>query len=220
MFRKYKFTHSGGSKVFFASDTHFRHKKVAEDRGFNSIEEHDEYYIRQWNNRVRGCDNVIFLGDFVVGAGHNSVEECEKLLTETNGHIWFLFGNHLAGIRSIFRATIEDQYGLDNVELYPITWQDKVTFVGHNMLAEIKQENEETYKVFCSHYAHRVWKGSHKGVLHASGHSHGTDPQSQEWWPVGKRLDCGVEIFGGPISFDAFLEIMNEKEVENLGARS
>jgi calcineurin-like phosphoesterase family protein len=39
--------------VWFTSDTHFCHAKVAELRGFATRDEHDEAIIANWNQIVR-----------------------------------------------------------------------------------------------------------------------------------------------------------------------
>jgi len=42
-----------------------------------------------------------------------------------------------------------------------------------------------------------LWIDSHKGkIWHVSGHSHGSDPESQPDYPFNKRVDAGIENFG------------------------
>ena len=62
MIKTYKFIHSDESKVYLTSDTHFSHTKLVEQRGFKSIEEHDETLIKNWNDLVRPQDTVIHCG--------------------------------------------------------------------------------------------------------------------------------------------------------------
>ena len=65
------------SKTFVWSDTHFGHKSENWDvplwkkRGFNSIEEHDEGLISNWNKTVSNEDDVFHLGDIMFGARLN-----------------------------------------------------------------------------------------------------------------------------------------------------
>lgn len=42
---------------------HLGHKSIAEHRGFNSIEAHDEYLIKNWNSIVKKRDITYILGD-------------------------------------------------------------------------------------------------------------------------------------------------------------
>jgi calcineurin-like phosphoesterase family protein len=219
MIRKYTFIHSENSKLFLTSDTHFCHSKLVEQRGFKSIEEHDETLISNWNSVVRPQDSICHLGDFVLGAGDKSKEVCINLFNRLNGHITLLFGNHLAGVKSIYQECVQSQHNLDpeTYEVYPVTWNNKVTFVGNSILAHVKTPDAEKSKkqnhfVFCSHYAHRLWIDSNKETLHASAHSHSSDKESNPDWKFNKRLDVGVDNFNfTPISFDKFLEIMDTK---------
>ena len=55
-------------KIWFTSDTHFGHIKdfLWSPRGFNSIEEHDEIIIKNWNELVAPEDEVYHLGDVML----------------------------------------------------------------------------------------------------------------------------------------------------------
>jgi calcineurin-like phosphoesterase family protein len=50
------------------ADTHFGHNKILEfassTRKFSSVEEMNESMISKWNETVRQCDEIYFLGDF------------------------------------------------------------------------------------------------------------------------------------------------------------
>ena len=56
--------------IFFISDTHFGHEKVARLRGFNSSVEHDEFIVSQVNKYVSTDDVLIHLGDVTMGNIH------------------------------------------------------------------------------------------------------------------------------------------------------
>ena len=52
----------------YIADTHFYAEKLnteLDNRGFSSAEEMNEYMIEKWNNKVRGGDIIIVLGDFI-----------------------------------------------------------------------------------------------------------------------------------------------------------
>jgi calcineurin-like phosphoesterase family protein len=219
MIRKYTFIHSEQSKLFLTSDTHINHSKLIEQRGFASIEEHDNTIINNWNSVVRPQDVVVHLGDVVLGAGDKSKEVCENFYNRVNGHIFQLWGNHLAGVKTLYKECIRSQHNLDpeTYEVYPVTWNNKVTFVGNSILAHVKTPDAEKSKkqnhfVFLSHFSHRLWIDSNKETLHGSGHSHASDKESNPDWKFNKRLDVGVDNFNfTPLSFDKFLEIMDTK---------
>ena len=54
------------NETFLTADTHFGHSNIIRHahRPFNSIEEHDEFIIKQWNQTVNKGDTVYILGDF------------------------------------------------------------------------------------------------------------------------------------------------------------
>jgi calcineurin-like phosphoesterase family protein len=56
------------SNVWFTSDTHFVHEKVADLRGFASTEQHDEAIASAWNSVVQPQDIVWHLGDVGLGS--------------------------------------------------------------------------------------------------------------------------------------------------------
>ena len=55
---------------YYISDLHFFHgnlNKRMDNRGFDTVEEMNEYMIKQWNSKVRKNDEVVILGDFSFG---------------------------------------------------------------------------------------------------------------------------------------------------------
>lgn len=79
-------------KIWFTSDTHFGHVKdfLWAPRGFNSIEEHDEAIIKNWNEVVGPDDEVYHLGDVML----NDNDHGMKCISRLNGHIHLILGNH------------------------------------------------------------------------------------------------------------------------------
>jgi len=51
------------SRVFVLADPHFGHRKVAEFRGFASVDQHDDALVAAWNRTVTKRDVVYLLGD-------------------------------------------------------------------------------------------------------------------------------------------------------------
>jgi calcineurin-like phosphoesterase family protein len=77
------------SQVRFIADLHFGHKFVAEHRGFESIEAHDEYIIAQWNRVVHKRDITYILGDVTM-----EKTDSYPLLDRLNGIKRVVLGNH------------------------------------------------------------------------------------------------------------------------------
>jgi calcineurin-like phosphoesterase family protein len=84
--------HSNGDNIFFISDTHFNHANVLKfcNRPFSTVEEMNEYIIKQWNDKVPSDGIVYHLGDF--GFGHN--KKLLQILKQLNGEIHLIVGNH------------------------------------------------------------------------------------------------------------------------------
>ncbi len=68
-------------KIWFTSDLHFGHNKefLYKPRGFNSIEEHDETIINNFNSVVSNDDEVFILGDLMLVNNDNGIECLKKL---------------------------------------------------------------------------------------------------------------------------------------------
>lgn len=80
--------------VFFTSDTHFLHKKVAEIRGFHSVEAHDGFIVQQWNELVRADDIVWLLGDVGIPGKGKTDSDVLDLVDQLNGRKHLVTGNH------------------------------------------------------------------------------------------------------------------------------
>jgi len=224
MIKTYKFEHNEDQKIFFTSDTHFRHNKdfVYSKRGYSCIDEHDESIINKWNKLVRPQDVVWHLGDHILGAGRDAANIfknyfCQRL----NGNIYTLWGNHTSGAKDVYKETVKDfLFGNENdLEIYPIKYKN-VTFVGNSALCQINYNDSTNKKrkqlIFMSHYAHRIWYDMAKGVVALSGHSHGSDKESNPDHKYHKRVDIGIDNFGEPVIFDEVMRIMETKEVSYL----
>lgn len=80
-------------KIWLAADHHFGHTKIVTDYGrnqFQTIEEHDEYIIKQHNSVVRPNDTVYFLGDVFLG----NREYAKMCLSRMSGNKILIIGNH------------------------------------------------------------------------------------------------------------------------------
>ena len=80
------------NKIWFVSDTHFGHIKdfLWSPRGFNSIEEHDEALVKNWNETVKENDIVVHLGDICLNNNDKGITYINRL----NGEIIWIRGNH------------------------------------------------------------------------------------------------------------------------------
>ena len=76
--------------VYFTSDLHFGHRKVAELRGFPGFNVHDETIIEGWRNYVRPKDQVWVLGDLAASSPVNAL----RILADLPGEKHLIPGNH------------------------------------------------------------------------------------------------------------------------------
>ena len=78
------------SIIYFTADSHIGHPRVAELRGFGSVEEHDAWYAEMWRSKIRSRDQVYILGDIAV---HHPQKALDLLVT-LPGTKHLVAGNH------------------------------------------------------------------------------------------------------------------------------
>lgn len=135
-------------RVFFTSDTHFAHKRIQEfcpnTRPQDSLIEHDEELIYNWNSCVQKGDRIYHLGDFSFG----SREYTEEVLNRLNGNIHIILGNH--------DRMLEDA-------------KFKRYFASMQTYKEVTLDG---IKVCMFHFPIWEWYQCHRGSFHLFGHVH------------------------------------------------
>ena len=81
--------------VWFTSDPHFGHQKIATERGFQSTEEHDEYLLGALVDQTHVGDQVWILGDLTIG-GRAAEDRALAMLSAAMGgrSLHLIPGNH------------------------------------------------------------------------------------------------------------------------------
>lgn len=170
------------SKKFVTSDHHFFHESIIRNcrRPFPDVATMNAVMVERWNSIVAPNDIVYYLGDmFYKGHRH----ECEKILDQLHGQIYFVVGNH-DKLASRFKNRFK-------------FWGD---------MLEIKHDGETV--VLC-HYAMRVWNNSFHGSYHLYGHSHGQMKED----PHSLSFDIGVDCWDFyPVSLEVVFEKMAAKK--------
>jgi calcineurin-like phosphoesterase family protein len=181
------------------ADPHFGHANIAGPhtsnwkngyRIFSSVEEMDNTIIDNINQLVEDDDELFVVGDFCFG-GHKNTPNYRRRINCRNIHI--IRGNHDKHIDKYkdFFSSIQDYL--------------EITLVGANGMK---------HPTVMLHYGMRVWIGSHKGFLHAYGHSHGSLPS------LGRSMDVGVDNIYAltgeyrPISEEEFIKFVGNKPIE------
>lgn len=159
------------NKIYLSSDFHFGHSRefLYKPRGFESIEEHDNRIIENWNSIVASDDICYILGDCMLGDNTHGIE-CLKQL---NGKLHIIAGNHCTNTR---------------IELYKQL--PNVIFEGYGMPLKYKK-----YHFFLSHYPTLTSNFDYdeplkKQVISLCGHSHTKD----KFVDIDKGLIYHVEL--------------------------
>jgi len=159
------------AQVWFTADTHFGHANIIRhsDRPFADVAEQDRVLTENWNAHVGPTDLVYHLGDFAYKSGRPIAEVRRRL----HGQVYLFLGNHDA-----------------------LNEADRKLFLHVGDVAEVKVAGGR--RVWLSHYAHRVWPGSHRGTWHLYGHSHGSLPDDSEALSLDVGVDAVARRLSGP----------------------
>lgn len=213
------------SRIWVTSDTHFSHSNISGFneskwksgyRDFENTHEMNKILISGINNNVKEDDILYHLGDFSFG-GKDKIWEFRKRLNVKTIHL--IYGNH-------------DNHIKDNKVLPNVIGEEGNTLLfnreelNHDHIREVKAQELFTscndvltvkhgkHTFFLSHYSHRCWLGSHKGIIHLWGHSHNSLPM----W--GKSMDVGIDVAKAmlgeyrPFSIEEIISIMDKREVK------
>jgi calcineurin-like phosphoesterase family protein len=202
--RPLKLIHNDNHRVYFTSDTHFRHNQsfIYESRGYKDRYEHDDALIAKINEVVRPEDTLFHLGDFCLNI---TPPEFEQILARINcQNIAYIWGNHNSCIRRVYEDAVATEYGKD-MEVYPYA-VGKITYLGY--YGELIVNGQ---MIVIHHYPHQIWNQMQKGAWQLSGHSHYTNPTTQLDSTDNKILDVGWDGHGKPLSFPEIQKIMMNK---------
>jgi len=202
--RPLKLIHNDNHRVYFTSDTHFRHNQsfIYESRGYKDRYEHDDALIAKINEVVRPEDTLIHLGDFCLNI---TPPEFNEILARINcQNIAYIWGNHNSCIRKNYEDAVTTEYGKD-IEVYPYA-VGKITYLGY--YGEVIVNGQ---MIVIHHYPHQIWNQMQKGAWQLSGHSHYTNPTTQLDSTDNKILDVGWDGHGKPLSFPEIQKIMMNK---------
>jgi len=218
------------SQLYFTSDTHFGHTNIASKntskwkegyRHYDSLEEMNQDIVKAINQTVKEEDILYHLGDWSFG-GIENIWKFRKQINCKNIHL--ILGNHDHHIEEgdiVTKKCLPNCYEDDATGLIldgaPDPIQFKMVVYPYELFKSVEHYKEirvDGTPWILSHYAHRIWHGSHKGWIHLYGHSHDSLP------PYGKSMDVGVDsairILGSPRPFSVteIMDIMNKQPLE------
>lgn len=169
-------------KIWFTSDWHLGHKNIIHlsNRPFKTIEQHDEFIVRRFNELVQPDDIVWILGDI---SFNQSYKKYADLFGRLNGKISVVLGNH------------------DNRQHLLRCKQDGLI----QDVRESKILNVGDKTIHLTHYPLREWHNFSKGGLHAYGHCHGGIPDYGKSTDV--SLECWEYE---PVEVQEFIQYVSE----------
>lgn len=201
--------------IFVVSDLHYNHDRdfIWKTRGFNSCQEHGESLIQTWNERVTN-DNIVFhLGDLIFNDPKG--EEITKLISKLNfKRLYLLPGNHLSGIKQFYFNNLKAYFGDDCLfEAYPLraNFHRDVVFLPNLINLRV----DKLFFVLC-HFPIVSHDFQNGGAYHLCGHSHSNCAITNKDTGKGRRLDVGIESFGGPISLKFVVDYLKDRGIDSM----
>lgn len=169
-------------EIYVTSDTFFNYRDALYkmNRPFESVEAMNEDIIRKWNQRVGSNDIVIHVGNVAIG----NIREIQSILSELNGKIVLIAGNHDTKGSSL---SCRERFIAVNYKLEMTIDDQMFTF---------------------NHYPQFWWNGIEDGAMMVHGHLCGNTPTMGD-----KRiLDVGVDNFDfEPLHIDEIVDILEQK---------
>lgn len=170
--------------VFVTADTHFGHANIIRfcDRPYATAREMDDALVAEWNRVVGDDDDVLHLGDFVMGDDR----QAQAMLSRLKGRLHFVRGNH------------DTRWGhsrMSSLSGHPIVW-----------LSDAPVMVCDGLKAHCCHYPMRSWDGQYHGSVHLYGHVHNSlEPLPNS---VDAGVDASIERNGGAFRLETFGELV------------
>lgn len=152
------------SQVFYTSDPHLGHDKVAGYRGFSDGQEWTDYFIGMWEGMVTKRDIVYVLGDLAMKMDNPMFDIFMRL----PGRKHLILGNHDAGHpmhRNAWKHTYDYALAFESAQ---IAGQRKIAG-RHVMMSHFPYERDRGE----ARYAEWRLPNLGKWLLH--GHTHGTE---------------------------------------------
>jgi calcineurin-like phosphoesterase family protein len=192
-------------KLFFTSDEHLGHRNIIEyvKRPYRDTDEEARDFIARHNAKVGREDMTWHLGDMFWSTF--GVGPAMGYLTALNGAHAIIPGNH-------------DELVDENPDVFRHMFTEIVGSGSRPGSAYISVPNMKKQKLVLSHYAHRIWRDSHKGSWHLYGHSHAEAAEH------GLSFDVGVDnpiCNFAPMSMDEVIVEMSKRKqahvITNVG---
>lgn len=182
-----------GNKHFW-SDIHLNHQLVADERGFDSVKDHDDYIMQTLADSVGKDDDLYLLGDLWI---RGSIQDHLANLGKLPGRKILVFGNHCPG-HPMHRRHIS------HAKLYA----DVFDFAGTQSMVRFGDQY-----VQLNHFPytgdhpdrpdrHTIWRPNDQGGWLIHGHIH------DQWKVNQKQINVGVDHWPKPATFNDISKII------------
>lgn len=210
MYRIEKIRFEDRHRHYWTSDWHAFHDPkwelpIWEARGYSSAKDAAEKTLETVNQRVGENDVLWYLGDGFLNASDEEVVSWLSALKCKN--VKYLFGNHESNMFRLYRQEVKRQYGLDNVEVYPLR-MGNIEFIGNH--AEILIGKKQ---IVMNHFPLRIWKSDNRGSWCLSGHSHLNDVGRRPDAELQKAMDVGWDYKKDVWSYNEIEDVMSTKTI-------
>ncbi len=127
-------------RTWVTADTHFGHALMAKLRPWDTIEEHDEAIIDNWNSLVAPQDRVYVLGDLCMNRRHvGTISRCngKKVLVKGN-HDIFKLKDYLPHFEDIRAYVVKPKHSLimSHIPIHPQSMGTRYKLNVHGHLHE------------------------------------------------------------------------------------
>lgn len=184
-------------EIWIWSDLHIGHDFIANLRGYESIEAHDDDLLRKWNQTVKKRDQIWILGDLAMNPN-----KARDWLPKANGTKFLVYGNHDKG------HPMHSGFGSQQR-------RDMEVFQAVTTIASMKMDGRT---VMMSHFPYTVdhvpasrfmeWRARDEGLYLLHGHTH-----SPWQWSGERQIHVGVDAWReGPVNRDTVAEMIRKNE--------
>jgi calcineurin-like phosphoesterase family protein len=125
------------AKTWVVADPHFGHKLMEKLRPWDTIKEHDEALVDNWNNVVRDGDRVYVLGDLCMNRRYiSTIDKCNgrKVLVKGN-HDIFKLKDYFPFFDDIRACVVKPKIGviMTHIPIHPgqLEYRFKLNIHGH-----------------------------------------------------------------------------------------
>jgi calcineurin-like phosphoesterase family protein len=195
-------------QILFWGCLHWHHNPswdlpIWKRRGFNSVQEHDETLVKNWNSKATDKTIGFLLGDTMFGMGGK--DEFMSLMRQLKFHRLFVMsGNHHAGFKQAFDEIDSNTLYVDG------NYSKEVIFVPNYLEAYINGQ-----PIVMCHYPVLSWNGAGKGSWMLFSHVHGSLGNSELGRMYlkngGYNLEVSVEATKFPLTYGEIGVIMKNK---------